>query len=575
MNWKNWLVSIASAGLLAACGGGGSGAGTSPFNPGGGGAGTSPSAASLSIELDKASVQNTDAAGVKATVTAVDAQGKTLPEIAISYTVTGGIYTQASTVTDVNGENVAVVKLGANKANRTITVRATDGKNSAVAYLVVTGAKLSATVSSAVVSPGASSSVTFRVLDALASPMSGQSISVDSSAGSTVTGTTNSSGEYTYSFTAPSTNGTLTVTASAAGATVSQDILVQSSSSSIPDSGNPTAVTMDINPTVVAVNTSGSTANSAVVRTRFLGASNQALVNVRVKFDLNGDTNSVGGTFSVNEVYTDSSGYATTSYIPGTIPSPTNGVTIRACYAATGEPSAVTCGSSNKVSRTLTVTNQAVSVSIGSDENVYVDQPLIYYRKYVVQVVDAAGRAMAGVTITPQVDLLTYGKGRFYGVGYVNRSTYLCSNEDLNRNANLDSGEDVNHDGQLSPRQADVAVAFDASSSTRKTDANGRVILTVSYPRSSASWVKYALNVAGSVDGSEGRTSWIEWAPYPASALSGDGAPAFVVSPYGVVTDNVTLGSNVTMPDGTIVAGGTTLTPCQNPMPPNEIVPVP
>jgi|RifCSPlowO2_12_1023861.scaffolds.fasta_scaffold00012_92 hypothetical protein len=571
MNWKNWLVSIASAGLLAACGGGGSDAGTSPFDPDSGGG--SSTAASLLIELDKTSVANTDTAGVTATVTAVDSQGKTLPDIAITYTVTGGIYTQATNVTDENGDNEAVVKLGANKANRTITIRATDGNKTATAYLTVTGAKLNSTASPAVVAPSASGSVIFRLQDAASDAMANQNVEIVTSTGAAATGVTNSSGEYAYTFTAPSTTGTMTVTATAAGVTTTQDVLIQSSSSSIPDAGVIAEKSMDINPTVVSVNTAGSTSNAAIVRVLFRGSSNNALPNVRVKFDLADDPNSVGGTFSVNNVYTDANGYATTSYIPGTKPSPTNGVIIRACYATTGAPADVVCGGSNVVSSTLTVTSEAVSVSIGSDENVYTDQALVYYRRFVVQVVDAAGRAMPGVTITPQVDLLNYAKGFFFGEDYASRLDYQCVNEDLNRNATLDSSEDLNHDLALSPRKADVAVSVETVGTDGKTDANGRIILRVTYPRSTASWVKYALNVAGSVDGSEGRASWIEWAPYPATALSGSGAPAFVTSPYGVVTENVTLTAGTVLPDGTSFGTDQTLTPCQNPTPPNEILP--
>jgi hypothetical protein len=571
MNWKNWLVSIASAGLLAACGGGGSDAGTSPFDPDSGGG--SSTAASLLIELNKTSVANTDTAGVIATVTAVDSTGKTLPEIAITYTVTGGIYTQTTNVTDENGDNEALVKLGANKANRTITIRATDGSKTATAYLTVTGAKLSSTASPAVVAPSASGSVIFRLQDAASDAMANQEVEIVTSTGATATGVTNSSGEYAYTFTAPSTTGTMTVTATAAGVTTTQDVLIQSSSSSIPDAGVIAEKSMDINPTVVSVNTVGSTSNAATVRVLFRGSSNNALPNVRVKFDLADDPNSVGGTFSVNEVYTDANGYATTSYIPGTKPSPTNGVIIRACYATTGAPADVVCGGSNVVSSTLTVTSEAVSVSIGSDENVYTDEALVYYRRFVVQVVDAAGRARPGVTITPQVDLLNYAKGFFFGEDYGSRLAYQCVNEDLNRNATLDSSEDVNHDLALSPRKADVAVSVETAGTDGKTDANGRIILRVTYPRSTASWVKYALNVAGSVDGSEGRASWIEWAPYPASALSASGAPAFVTSPYGVATEDVTLGADTLMPDGTSLSAGQVLTPCQNPTPPNEILP--
>ena len=571
MNWKNWLVSIASAGLLAACGGGGSDAGTSPFDPDSGGG--SSTAASLLIELNKTSVANTDTAGVIATVTAVDSTGKTLPEIAITYTVTGGIYTQTTNVTDENGDNEALVKLGANKANRTITIRATDGSKTATAYLTVTGAKLSSTASPAVVAPSASGSVIFRLQDAASDAMANQEVEIVTSTGATATGVTNSSGEYAYTFTAPSTTGTMTVTATAAGVTTTQDVLIQSSSSSIPDAGVIAEKSMDINPTVVSVNTVGSTSNAATVRVLFRGSSNNALPNVRVKFDLADDPNSVGGTFSVNEVYTDANGYATTSYIPGTKPSPTNGVIIRACYATTGAPADVVCGGSNVVSSTLTVTSEAVSVSIGSDENVYTDQALVYYRRFVVQVVDAAGRARPGVTITPQVDLLNYAKGFFFGEDYGSRLAYQCVNEDLNRNATLDSSEDVNHDLALSPRKADVAVSVETAGTDGKTDANGRIILRVTYPRSTASWVKYALNVAGSVDGSEGRASWIEWARYPASALSASGAPAFVTSPYGVATEDVTLTAGTVLPDGTSYGTDQILTPCQNPTPPNEVLP--
>lgn len=569
MNWKNWLVSIASAGLLAACGGGGSDAGDSPFVENGGSGASAP--ASLLIALDKTSVLNTDTAGVTATVTAVDSKGKTLPDIAISYTVTGGVYTQSTNVTDVSGDNEAVIKLGSNKTNRTITIRATDGKNTATAYLTVTGAKLNSQATPAVIAPGASGSVIFRLLDATSDAMANQKVEIVTSTGATATGTTNSSGEYSYNYTAPSATGTMTVTATAAGVTTTQDVLVQSSSSSIPDAGVIAEKSIDINPTVVSVNTAGSTSNAATVRVLFRGASNNALANVRVKFDLDGDPNSVGGTFSVNEVYTDANGYATTSYIPGTKPSPTNGVTIRACYDVTGVPADVSCSGSNEVSSTLTVTSEAVSVSIGPDENVYVDEDLVYYRRFVVQVVDAAGRVMPGVTITPQVDLLNYAKGYFTGTDYDTLYQYQCVNEDANRNATLDASEDVNHDLALSPRKADVAVSIETTGTGGKTDANGRIILRVTYPRSHASWVKYSLNVAGSVDGSEGRASWIEWAPYPATALSSSGAPAFVTSPYGEVTTNETLASDTTMPDGTVVPALTVLTPCQNPTPPNEI----
>lgn len=572
MNWKNWVSALVATAALAACGGGGGDPGTSLYGSNSDSGTTSTNASALAISVSSSSIVDTNTDGVTVTVTATDSTGKTVSGTNISYTVTGAIYTQTASTTDTDGTNEITVKLGANKANRTITIVASDGSHTATAYVVVTGAKLSSTANPSVVAPSGSGSVIFRLLDASSNPLGSQAIDIQNSAGGAVSGTTDSNGQYTYNFTAPSSAGTLTITATSGGVTTTQDVSIQSSSSSIPDSGTPTQVTLDVNPTVVSVNSVGSTTNSAVVRALFKGASNNPLANVRVKFDLNGDPLSVGGTFSAQEVYTDSNGYAVTSYIPANVPSPTNGVTIRACYATTGDPSAITCSGSNSLTKTLTVTADAVSVSIGSDENIGTDSPLVYERRFVVQVVDGAGRALAGVTISPTLDLVYYAKGQYArgtAWGVVAPGPYSCVNEDLDRN-NLITGsgassEDINHNGSLDPRKADATVAFESAYSSGKTDSNGRVLLRVSYNRSSASWIKYALNVSGSVSGSEGRASWSEWAPIPASAVSGTGAPAFVFSPYGTAVADVTLGSNRTMPDGFVQSSGATLTPCQNP----------
>lgn len=571
MNWKTWLTVLAAAASVAACGGGGGGAGT-PLYGGSTGSATTTSATALSISLSADSVLDTDTDGVTVTVVATDANGKTVSGTNISYKVTGGTYTQATSTTDSSGENKITVKLGANKANRTITIVATDGTNTATGYLNVTGAKLSSTANPSVVAPGGSGSVIFSLKDASSNALVSQTVEIQTSAGAAVTGTTNASGQYTYSFQAPSTTGTLTVTATAGGVTASQDVLIQSSSTSIPNSGTPTQVTMDVNPTAVTVNSSGSSANSATVRALFKGASNNPLANVRVKFDLAGDPYSVGGTFSAQYVYTDANGYAVTSYIPGTVPSPTNGVTIRACYATTGDPADIVCTpGTNTLTQSITVTADAVSVSIGSDESVYVDKDLVYYRRFVVTVVDGAGVARSGVTITPVLDLVKYAKGSYskgtswtYATG-----PYECVNEDLDRNNQIGgsgaSSEDINHNLSLDPRRADASVSFESGYETHKTDSSGHVILRVEYNRSSATWIKYALNVSGTVNGSEGRTSWIEWAPGPTTAYTGTGAPAFVYSPYGTVASDVTLSANRTMADGYVFTSGTTLTPCMNP----------
>lgn len=573
MKLKTSVLILAAAAVLSACGGGGGSPGTSPFgSKSSSGATATSAAASLALSLSASSVLDTDTGGVTVTLTATDSSGKTVSGVNVSYKVTGGNYTQDSSTTDSKGENTITVKLGSNKANRTITIVGTDGTNTATAYLTVTGAKISSTANPSVVAPNGSGSVIFRLLDASSNALASQAIEIQTTAGATATGTTDANGQYTYNFQAPASTGTLTVTATAGGVTTTQDVQIQSSGNSIPDSSTPTQATLEVNPSVVSVNTTGSTANSSTIRALFKGSANNALANVRVKFDLAGDPNSVGGSLSASEVYTDADGYAITSYVPGTRSSPTDGVTVRACWGTTGAPSAVVCSSGNTLTKTLTVTSEAVSVTVGTDENVYTDVDLLYYRRFVVQVVDGAGNPRAGVTISPSIDLLRYAKGSFSKTtAWTLDGLYECVNEDLNRNSVLAPSEDVNHDQVMEPRKADVSVSFENSALGGKTDANGRIVLRVIYPRTHANWVKMALNVSGSVNGSEGRASWIEWLPYPATGLTGAGAPAFVVSPYGSIYADVTLSASRTLPDGTVKSSGAVLTPCENPAPPNEL----
>ena len=80
----------------------------------------------------------------------------------------------------------------------------------------------------------------------------------------------------------------------------------------------------------------GSTSNRSELRALFLGAGNAPVPNVRVRFDLAGDVNNIGGslTSGTNVVYSDANGVATTAYVPGSRSSPTDGLTVRACWAA-------------------------------------------------------------------------------------------------------------------------------------------------------------------------------------------------------------------------------------------------
>ena len=134
--------------------------------------------------------------------------------------------------------------------------------------------------------------------------------------------------------------------------------------------------------------------------------------NVRVRFDLNGDANSIGGTLAAgsNIVYP-TPGVAITNYSPGERSSPTNGLTVRACwdYADFSQGSCP-----NQVLATLTVVADPLSITIGTDNTASEGaDKLTYTKKYILLVVDSAGQPKSDVQLTPSLDLDRFAKG-FY-----------------------------------------------------------------------------------------------------------------------------------------------------------------
>ena len=244
-------------------------------------------------------------------------------------------------------------------------------------------------------------------------------------------------------------------------------------------------------------------------------------------------------------------GTVVTSYIPGQRSSPTDGVTVRACWDLVDFAEGA-CP--NQATNTLTVTAEAISVTLGTNELIYEGAgQLTYIKRFVAQVVDSAGNAVSGATVAPVVDVSADLGDGFGDMGYikgfwststgawVQNRIVKCANEDLNRNGVLDGDiEDVNKNGKLEPRKADISVSFfdptsNAGAGTNKPDINGKAYVQIEYPRNVASWDHYTLTVSASgVSGTEGRAQFLGLLPWPASAVSSTTvAPAFQFSPYG------------------------------------------
>lgn len=632
------LIATAAVAVLSACGGGGGSAGTSPFGgssassctgaaSSAAGAASGPgcvtAAASLALQLDVPTIDNSGSGSVKATATALTAAGQALTGVPVTFSVDNkAAFTVTSIATGSNGQVVATVTSGADSSNRIVTVTATSGSLTTTASFSITGAKLTGTRKKANVLPGETDSVDFHLTNSNGIAMAGQTFTVTAGSLASSTGVSDVSGNFSYVFTAPATTGAIDIMASAGGTTNTQTVTV-STVSTVPivDLATIQSASVAANPSVVSTNTTGTT-NRTEIRALFIGVGNKPIPNVRVRFDLAGDPSNVGGSFSAGDntatgdrsvVLTDQNGVATTAYIPANRSSPTNGVTIRACYG--GTDAFAVCNPVNSAATTITVVADPLAVTIGSNEKVYVGtNDLTYIRKFVVQVVDASGRAKGNVNIVPSVDIDRYYKGSYVKTtlwvpGYINDSNAAvpgpvpeCFNEDMNRNGVNEAGDDINHSGALDPRKSDVAISIVGSS---LTDSSGAATVQIEYPKNVATWARVKILVSATgVSGTEGRATWTEILPAEVAAFTGAGAPAFVNSPYGFTVFNAKISSKIvnsmvayfmtypdpapadstanpptpappvdlasqpfpfTYPDKTTPVAGTTLLPCQNP----------
>jgi hypothetical protein len=538
---------LCAAAALVACGGGdGDKTAPPPFEgPGSGGSDpTTPVASALTIQLSALEVPNDGSSTVTAVVTAVDENRTAVAEIPVTVRVNqGAVATLSDTATNDKGLVTADISVGANRSNRTITVTAISGGISTSATFKVVGAKLTSTPLPAVISPGASGRIDFRLVDFNSNPMSGQDIKVTGADGVVVEGTTSSNGDFGYNYVAPSSGGNIEILGNAGGDERRQTVQVTGAVIPI---ATPSVLSASLAaaPSVVPVNTAIGTSNRAELRALFIGPGNIPVKNVRVRFDLNGDANSVGGTISsgANVVYSDSNGVAASAYLPSTRFSPTDGLTVRACWSESDFPLG-TCPNQSPIptTATLTVISESFSVTIGTDNKIEEGPTkLDYVKRYLVQVNDASGLARAGVQVTPSVDLLRYFKGIWVVVGdtWGRQQSASCDNEDLNRNGILQvypggSIEDANSTGKLEPRKADVNISIIGSPST---NADGQVVLKITYPKNYGSWVEFnILAVASGVAGTEGRTNYQGVLPVSAIDVNDpDVPPPFVVSPYGI-----------------------------------------
>jgi hypothetical protein len=211
-----------------------------------------------------------------------------------------------------------------------------------------------------------------------------------------------------------------------------------------------------------------------------------------------------GGRLLSAAATTDSNGQATTTYEASSTTSAIDGVVITGTVQGTVIANSVA----------LTVAQREVFISIGTGNELFEPNSAQYRKEFIVQVTDAQGIGVEGVTVQVGVLSDNYYKGfwqfDFLASVWVRVQTAgPCADEDTNRNGQLDffpnvpMDEDVNLSGRIEAGNIATAVSQISGTGTFVTGPGGFGVVDIYYPQDHATWVDVTLEAKTSVQGTE------------------------------------------------------------------------
>ena len=150
MRFLNYVAAAGLAAMLAACGGGAAVGGGS----GGGGGGVVSTASSIEVLTSAASLPSGNDASVTITALVKNAANNGVADEKVVFSADSGVLQNAEPVTAANGAATAKLSVGANKAQRNITVTVTSGSASNKVVVPVSGTTVSITGASSLLLGG-------------------------------------------------------------------------------------------------------------------------------------------------------------------------------------------------------------------------------------------------------------------------------------------------------------------------------------------------------------------------------------------------------------------------------------
>ena len=292
----------------------------------------------------------------------------------------------------------------------------------------------------------------------------------------------------------------------------------------------PSVMTLQANPASVAPNAAGATTNYSDLTATVRDATGNPVAGIVVNFAAVADLSN--GSISPGTGTTDSNGIASAKFIPGGLSTATNGVTLRASLPA--YPAVAPANAQ------LTVSGQALFISIGRASDLGILDNVTYKKDFSVYVTDASGAPAANRAVALSVIPKdgsgvggAYAKGNLKNislVGWAYNTVQWCPNEDANSNGILDAGEDTNTDGRLTPG---LPVVVTPGAVT--TDANGYASFSLRYGKNFAWWVNAEITARASVGGTESKQLSYYMLELDADTATAVATPPNQTSPFGTV----------------------------------------
>lgn len=288
-------------------------------------------------------------------------------------------------------------------------------------------------------------------------------------------------------------------------------------------SGEACRISLQASATVVAPSV-GNILNSVELTAKVKNRFDQAVRNVPVVFFLNGMTTTGGGErLSPAIAYTDSQGFAKSTFYSGTLGSDAEGVEVTAAILDSNAADAI-CNQSSAIR--IVIGGTAGSISIGQSTKIEsINADTAYKLPMSVVVSDANGNPMPNTPVTLKLWPIRYATGYRGGrpecpVIY----TGIFDNEDANRSLMCDYckpcpaadrdkhplNEDANGDCELTPASSTAG----SLPGIVQTDENGVGEFFLVYNKENAAWVEDEIVATAMVYGTETRATLTFWLPF-------------------------------------------------------------